>query len=154
VRAYQVPVWRFVVHLLSDPSVADDVTQETFLRVYQRIGTYRFECRFTTWVFQIARNAGIDAGRAATRRRRLEQSPLTPGPPSDPVGRAEIEAALRALPPKLREAIVVIEVFGFRYREAALVLGVPAGTLKSRTFRARELLTAWYADEREAHDAM
>lgn len=144
VRAYQAPVWRFLRHLVSDAGLAEDLTQETFLRVYQRLSTYRFECRFTTWMFQVARNAAIDAGRSATRRRRLETTPLVPTPPSDPVQRAEIEAALASLAEPLRAAVTVVEVLGLRYREAAIVLGIPEGTVKSRVFAARRQLTRWY----------
>lgn len=156
VRAYQAPVWRFLRHLVSDAGLAEDLTQETFLRVYQRLSTYRFECRFTTWVFQIARNAAIDAGRSATRRRRLETTPLVPTPPSDPVQRAEIEAALASLSEPLRAAVTVVEVLGLRYREAAIVLDIPEGTVKSRVFSARRELARWYAlDEEETdHDAL
>ena len=62
-------------------------------------------------------------------------------PPPD--ARAEALAAVAALSPKLREALLLVEVFGFTYREAAEVLRVPDGTVKSRVFQARVRLTAW-----------
>jgi RNA polymerase sigma-70 factor (ECF subfamily) len=64
--------------------------------------------------------------------------------------RAEIEAALAALPVDLREALVLVEVFGLPYAEVAAVVGVPVGTAKSRVFRAREQLRAWARPDEEA----
>jgi RNA polymerase sigma-70 factor, ECF subfamily len=152
VRAYQEPVWRFLRRLLGDAGVAEDVAQETFLRVFRRLPTFTFEARFSTWVFQIARNAGVDELRSRSRRIRLAS--LAP-PPTPVVGmpeaRAEIDAALASLPVDLREAILLIEVLGLRYREAARVLGVPEGTVKSRVFSARSRLHRWStADEERA----
>jgi RNA polymerase sigma-70 factor, ECF subfamily len=143
VRCYQAHVWRFLRHLLGDAALAEDVTQETFLRLYQRLPTFAGRSRFSTWVFRIARNAGIDALRAAGRHDRLLAAlpPPPPGPPPD--ARVEAMAAVASLSPKLREALLLVEVFGFTYREAAEVLRVPDGTVKSRVFQARLRLTAW-----------
>ncbi len=68
---------------------------------------------------------------------------VTPRP--SPEGGAELTAGLDALSPKLREALLVVEVLGYRYREAAVILGVPEGTVKSRVHQARERLVAWMA---------
>ena len=152
VRAYQQHVWRFLRRLLGDPTVAEDVTQETFLRVFRRLSTFTFEAKFSTWVFQIARNAGIDELRSRQRRTRLE-SVAPPRRPSaaPPEARAEIEAALASLPVDLREAVVLVEVVGLRYHEVARVLGIPEGTVKSRMFSARSRLHRWStADEESA----
>jgi RNA polymerase sigma-70 factor (ECF subfamily) len=153
VRNYQVPVWRFLTRMLSDPAVAEDVTQETFIRVYHRLSGFRHQAKFSTWVFQIARNAGIDSLRSRQRRRRLEEAakaaarPLTTGPELG----VEIDMALRSLPIKLREAFLLVEVLGLKYREAALVLRVPEGTAKSRVFLARNELVSWLEGE-AAHE--
>ena len=66
--------------------------------------------------------------------------------PSPEAG-AELEAGLAALSPKLREALLVVEVLGYRYREAAIILGVPEGTVKSRVHQARVRLVDWMDDE-------
>jgi RNA polymerase sigma-70 factor, ECF subfamily len=152
VRTYQEPVWRFLRRLLGDAGVAEDVAQETFLRVFRRLPTFSFEAKFSTWVFQIARNAGVDELRS--RRRRIRLASLAP-PPTPAVGmpeaRAEIDAALASLPVDLREAVLLIEVLGLRYHEVARVLGVPEGTVKSRVFSARSRLHRWStADEERA----
>ncbi len=152
VRAYQQHVWRFLRRLLGDATVAEDVAQETFLRVFRRLPTFTFEAKFSTWVFQVARNAGIDELRSRGRRKRLASVLPPPGPSTaPPEARAEIEAALASLPVDLREAVVLVEVLGLRYHEVARVLGVPEGTVKSRMFSARSRLHRWStADEERA----
>lgn len=147
VRAYQVPVWRFLRHLLADPALAEDVTQETFLRAHQRLGTFAFRSKFSTWLFAIARHAGIDALRARRRRDRTEQA-LPPLPPTaDPSLRSEVAASVASLTPLLREAFLLVEVLGLSYREVARAIGVPVGTVKSRVFRARQQLVVWMSAE-------
>ena len=143
VRRYQAHVWRFLRHLLGDAALAEDVTQETFLRLYQRLPTFAGRSKFSTWVFRVARNAGIDALRAVRRQDRLLEALPAPAPGPPPDARVEVMAAVASLSPKLREALLLVEVFGFAYREAAEVLAVPEGTVKSRVFQARLRLTAW-----------
>lgn len=156
VRAYQAHVWRFLRHLLSDPELAQDITQETFVRVYRRLATFRFDSKFSTWVFQVARNAGIDALRSRQRRDRLTAVLQPRGRASEPDGQlsVELQAALQSLGPRLREAFLAIEVLGLTYREAGEALGVPEGTVKSRVFKARRQLVTWMrAGEEIADDA-
>ena len=142
VRTYQEPVVRFLAHLLSDRALADDVAQETFLRCYQKLDRYSFEGRFSTWLLRVAHNAGIDAIRGRIRRERLVVPRVTES--TDPVLRAELVAALATLPMRLREPLLLVEVTGLRYREAAEVLGIPEGTVKSRVAHARAQLAAWF----------
>ncbi len=145
VRAYQAHVWRFLRHLLGDAALAEDVTQETFVRVYRKLETFRFRSKFSTWVFSVARNAGIDALRSRRRREHLVTVLAPRAHDVDSGGELgfEIESALQSLNPKLREAFVLIEALGLSYREAGLTLGVPEGTVKSRVFHAREQLVSW-----------
>jgi RNA polymerase sigma-70 factor, ECF subfamily len=152
VRCYQAHVWRFLRHLLGDGALAEDVTQETFLRVYQHLPSFAWRSSFSTWVFQVARNAGLDALRSRRRHDRLLQALPPPRPEAAPDARAEAWAAVAALSPKLREALLLVEVFGFTYREAARVLRVPDGTVKSRVFQARTRLTAWTLEEDRADE--
>ncbi len=145
VRGYQQPVWRYLRRLLGDAAAAEDVAQETFLRVFRRLPTYAFHAKFSTWVFQVARNAGIDELRARERRARLVAAmhPVPAATSGPAVARAELEAALASLPLDLREALLLVEVLGLRYAEAATVLAVPEGTVKSRVFAARVRMTHW-----------
>lgn len=152
VRTLRPPVVRYVDHLLRDHALAEDVTQEAFVRCYRNLDRYHFEGRFTTWLVQIAHNAGIDAIRARDRHRRAWDRVPPPAPATDPHARAEVRAALAALPARLREPLLLVEITGFTYAEAAEVLGIPAGTVKSRVFHARRRLARWLAPE--ADDAL
>ena len=150
VRTFQAPVWRFLRELVDDPHLAEDLTQETFVRAFTKLPTYAFRARFSTWLFQVARNVAIDALRSAGRRKRLVQrvSPAVdePGPEEG----NELRTALQSLPHKLREALLLVEVVGLSCAEAARVLEVPEGTVKSRLFHARKRLVAWFG-EGEGH---
>ena len=145
VRSYQVHVWRFLKHLLGDVDLVEDLTQETFIRVYRRLDSFRFQAKFSTWVFQVARNVAVDSLRSQARQRRvvdaLEPPPSTP----DAASRVEVAAAIASLTPKLREAFVLVEAHGMTYREAGRILGVAEGTVKSRVFHARERLVRWFS---------
>jgi RNA polymerase sigma-70 factor, ECF subfamily len=154
VRAHQAQVWRFLSHLLGDPSLAEDVTQETFLKVYRKLDSFQFRSRFSTWVLAIARNAGVDALRR-NRRKRVDldvdqlDDPLARSSPS----RLELETAIASLAPKLREAFLLVEVMGLSYEEVARILGIPVGTVKSRLYHARRHLVEWLrGDEGEADE--
>ena len=155
VRAYQAQVWRFLRHLLGDPALAEDITQETFIRVFLKLRTFHFRSKFSTWIFSVARNAGIDAIRSRERRTRLAEGlAVFHHPGTGPERSLELEVAIAKLSPKLREAFLLVEVMGLRYREVAEVLRIPEGTAKSRVFHAREQLVAWMRAEQEASDEM
>jgi len=155
VRAYQAQVWRFLRHLLGDPALAEDITQETFIRVFLKLRTFHFRSKFSTWIFSVARNAGIDAIRSRERRTRLAEGlAVFHHPGAGPERSLELEMAIAKLSPKLREAFLLVEVMGLRYREVAEVLRIPEGTAKSRVFHAREQLVAWMRAEQEASDEM
>ncbi len=140
VRTYQGQVYRLAHHLLRDRAAAEDVTQEAFLKAYRRLGRFRGDSKFSTWLFRIVRNCAVDAIRGGARQRRLaDRAPEGP-PATEPSLRAALSGALEGLPAHLREAFVLIEVFGLSYAEAAEVLGVVQGTLKSRMHRTRQLL--------------
>jgi RNA polymerase sigma-70 factor (ECF subfamily) len=149
VREYQADVWRFAYHFTRDRQLAEDVTQESFLRAYRFLRTFRGDSKFTSWLFRIARNCAMDA----IRRRAGQQSrehPLPLGPP-DPEARAELHAALSSVSAEHREPFLLIEVFGLSYQEAADVLNIRVGTVKSRMHRARHAMMAALAlDDAEA----
>jgi RNA polymerase sigma-70 factor (ECF subfamily) len=152
IRAYQLPVVRFLRNFLGDRELADDVAQETFLRVFRRLPTYAFGAKFSTWLFQVARNAAVDAIRSNVRRDRLVADlRAVHGPPrttAAPGAGLEVAVFLATLPDRLREALLLVEVLGLTYREAGAVLDVPTGTVKSRVHHAREHAAAWsVADE-------
>jgi RNA polymerase sigma-70 factor (ECF subfamily) len=143
VRTHQADVYRLALHFVRDPPTAEDVTQEAFVHAYRSLRKFRGGSKFSTWLFRITRNCAVDAIRRRERRRTYEQAALEPeAPVEEPSLRMALEDAIDALPQELREPFVLIEVFGLSYSETSGVLGVPAGTLKSRMHRARGVLVA------------
>jgi RNA polymerase sigma-70 factor (ECF subfamily) len=140
VRSYQADVWRFAYHFTRDRSLAEDVTQEAFLRAFRFLRNFRGDSKFTSWLFRIARNCAMDAIRS--RKVHLEKEPPPPVGPTDPQARVELHAALDAVSDDHREPFLLIEVFGLSYQEAADVLHVRVGTVKSRMHRARKAMMA------------
>jgi RNA polymerase sigma-70 factor (ECF subfamily) len=149
VRAYQADVYRFAAYLTHDRSMAEDVTQDVFLRAFRFIRGFRGETKFGSWLFSITRNCANDA----MRRQRFplvrgEERPAAASV-ADPSARAELEAALESVSHEHRESFLLVEVFGLSYQEAADALGVAVGTVKSRMFRARQALCRAIEDEDE-----
>ena len=149
VRLLQADVYAFAWHLTRDRTLAEDVTQDAFIRAFRFLKGFRGEQRFGSWLFRIVRNCAMDALRGRSRWTAL----LGDGPErsvSDPTARIQLDAALRAVSAEHREAFLLVEVFGLSYQEAADVLAVAVGTVKSRMFRARKALCDAIADDGEA----
>lgn len=141
VEGYRVPVWRYLTHLVADRALAEDLTQETFLRMYRHLDGFEGRSKFSTWVFRIARNLGIDALRRRERRNllpiRIGRAPVAvPSPEGD----VAVFSVVAELEPSIRECLLLIEILGLTYREVGDVMGIPEGTAKSRVFRARREL--------------
>src|SRR5438093_5539415 len=101
VRMYETPVYNYVLRLVGDRSMAEDLTQEVFLRVFQGLGSFSLRCKFTTWLFQVTKNRVLDELRANERRPR-SSVPLEDIPPLEvldaPLERVEaIDAVWRAV---------------------------------------------------------
>lgn len=156
---YQRPVYSYVLRLVDDPADAEDVTQEVFVKVFRRIDGFRGSSAFKTWLYRIATNEASNKRRWFARHRvwevsesavhsraqeisNLFQSPgVTPFEHTNDRERRDIlNAALRALDPRYREAVVLRDIEGFSYAEIADTLGVALGTVKSRILRGREAL--------------
>jgi RNA polymerase sigma-70 factor (ECF subfamily) len=148
VRRYQADVWRFAYHFTRDRALAEDVTQEAFLRAFRFIKGFRGDSKFTSWLFRIARNCAMDAIKARKVHFEKEQPP--PLGPTDPQARVELQTALAAVSEEHREPFLLIEVFGLSYQETADVLGVRVGTVKSRMHRARKAMMGALAMEEDA----
>ena len=148
VRMYQADVWRFAYHFTRDRSLAEDVTQEAFLRAFRFLRSFRGDSKFTSWLFRITRNCAMDAIRA--RKGHLaKEPPPTIGPP-DPEARLELTVALSAVTEEHRQPFLLIEVFGLSYQEAADVLNLRVGTVKSRMHRAWQVMMSALAVEEDA----
>ena len=144
VRAHTPVVYAHALRFFGDATAAEDVTQEVWIKVFRSLGTFDERSRFTTWLYRIVRNACLDQVRAGKRRPQTTD-PLdvvpAPGDLADQVAlSASLEAAMSTLPPEDRDALWAIALYGMTYAEAGESLGVPAGTVKSRVFRARRAL--------------
>ena len=144
-RAYETPIYNYVLRIVGDRALAEDLTQEIFMRIYQGLPGFSLRCRFTTWLFQVAKNRVLDELRA---RERKPQSALTLDdmPPLDvvdaPIERMEtIDAlwrAVAALNPDLKMALLLRDVVGLSYTEIADALEVTLATVKWRIYKGRE----------------
>jgi RNA polymerase sigma-70 factor (ECF subfamily) len=157
VRTCQGDAWRYAFHLTRDRMLADDVTQEAFVRAFRSLRTFRAQSRFASWLLRIVHNCAVDAQLRARRDRILAERAVEGVREASQTGAAEdrlrLQEAVDLLPPKLRQPFVLIEILGYDYRETADVLGVPVGTLKSRMHRARAALMVRLAPQ-EAADEM
>ncbi|NDK90683.1 sigma-70 family RNA polymerase sigma factor [Gordonia desulfuricans] len=148
IRATQKDVWRFVAHL-GHSGTADDLTQETYLRAVKSIHRFRAESSAKTWLLSIARRVCADEVRYARSRPRVSADvdwvSAADAHRSQRAGArwedlVEINLLLEGLPAERREALVLTQVLGLSYQEAAEVTGCPIGTVRSRVARARESL--------------
>jgi RNA polymerase sigma-70 factor (ECF subfamily) len=139
---------RFARSLTRDPADADDLCQMTIERALKSWLQWQGGTRLDAWVFRIMRNIWIDEARARTRRKQTF-APEEDGAHIGDAGAAAVEAhaelgnverAMARLPADQREAVMLVLVEGFAYREAADILGCPMGTLTSRLVRGREAL--------------
>lgn len=153
IEATQRDVWRLVAYL-AEPASADDLTQETFLRAIGALPRFKGRSTARTWLLSIARRVVVDHIRYnASRPRTVYVTDL-----DNAVGRVrrgsrienivEVRMLLDGLDPERRVAMVLTQVLGLSYAEAAGVCGCPVGTIRSRVARARDdLLRAGYEEE-------
>jgi len=157
---YQM-VYRFLFHLARDVHRAEDLTQETFTTAWERITTFQGKSGFATWLHRIAYSKFIDSQRAerraATLRERIAESTMDPSDPIESVIASDEERRLYLALSELDEAdravLVLHYLQGLSYREMALVLDEPSGTLKWRTSEALNGLRILLADEVSDHAA-
>ncbi|NNE95963.1 MAG: sigma-70 family RNA polymerase sigma factor [Acidimicrobiales bacterium] len=143
IRASQQAVLDVCRHL-GDPDNADDLAQEVYVRALRSLPRFRNDGSARAWLMTIARNTCADAVRSRSRRRlRISPAELPdPGVP-DRSGTVDNDLLLAALSPERREAMVLTQLVGLSYADAARVIGVPIGTVRSRVARARgDLLEA------------
>lgn len=146
VRATQTDVRR-ACSALVDVDTADDLAQETYIRVHQALPSYAGTAPVRVWLLGIARNVCHNEIRSRTRRRRLLRRLDSPASVPSAAGTIDLWQCVSALPVDRREAFVLTQVLGFSYDEAATICGCPVGTIRSRVARARsELREALVAD--------
>lgn len=154
-------VYRLSYRIAGDDELARDFTQETFIRAFDRLGTFRGDARFSTWLHAIAMNVAISEYRKRKAMKRDRRTLSLDAPIQgtdnlfvDPAGRevdpgerahqhefaGRVRAAVQELPEEFRDAVILRDMQGLSYEEVAEVLGVPAGTVRSRIHRGRLLL--------------
>ena len=133
-----------------DAAGADDLAQETFLRAYKHIRSFRGEAKFSTWLYRIAYNCFREDARKRKELVGIDETQLEaePDPQTvDPALRQDLMHALQLLPLHERSAVVLCCQNGLSHDEASRVLDIPLGTVKTNVLRGREklkkMLSAW-----------
>ena len=153
VSRYNNRLLNFVFRFVGNRDVAEDIVQETFLRVFRKRHAYKAIANFSTWLFTIAGNLAKSELRRRKRWRFLsldwtneddekgfelpDKSKLPDEIISDRLTNADVQKAIRSLPIRYREAIILRDIDGMAYQEIADILKCPIGTVKSRVNRAR-----------------
>lgn len=123
---------------------ADEITQDVFVRAWQRLGTFRGEAAFGTWLHRLAVNVVLNWQKGVSRgRHRFDDAAdveLKPAKRATPEHAMDLDDAIGRLPPGARQIFVLHDVEGFRHEEIAAQLGVTTGTTKAQLHRARMLL--------------
>jgi RNA polymerase sigma-70 factor, ECF subfamily len=151
VRHYANSLYRFILKHVGHAAVAEDLTQETFVDAYRQLPTFRGEAKFSTWLFGIAINKVRNyINRSPDWRQQHSPTPvlcpdlMSDGNPTQLLDRKQtllaLQRAIETLPTELRESLILVAMQELPYEEAAPLLGIPFGTVKSRVHRARDLL--------------
>jgi RNA polymerase sigma-70 factor (ECF subfamily) len=143
---------RFAAGLARDPADGDDLCQATVIRALEKRDLWQPGTRLDSWMYRMMRNLWIDEARARKRRGGTfagEDAGLSVGAgggQEEAVELSVIDRGLRTLPDEQREAVLLVMVEGYSYKEAAAIVGCPVGTLNSRLVRGRDALLAWLGD--------
>lgn len=148
---YERQVYRFVYHMIGDPDDADDIKQDTFMKAYRSLATFRGECSLLTWLLKVAGNLCRDRLKSRSRRGEvalnlevecdLRDTSDLGADPATLLERKDLNATvyrvLTGMPEAQRELIVLRDVEGLSYQQIADVLGCSVASVKLRLFRAR-----------------
>ncbi|WEF33843.1 RNA polymerase sigma factor RpoE [Pseudoduganella chitinolytica] len=157
VSKYQRRLMRLVARIVRDPAEAEDIVQETFIKAFRALRHFRGDAAFYTWLYRIgintAKNYLVIQARRATGAVGPEESgeagaagegPRDINTPESMLASKQIaqtvNAAMDALPVDLRTAILLREIEGMSYEEISAIMSCPIGTVRSRIFRAREVI--------------
>ena len=158
VTAYEKNVYSLALRMVGDPEDAADMTQETFIKAYRSLSSFRGDSKFSSWLYRIASNVCLDFLRSRSRhpqvslstddeddRATFELPDMRQNPEEQLMKKLGMEAVRRGLeqlPEQQRQILVLRELGGLSYAELAQTLGLEEGTVKSRIFRARKRLCA------------
>lgn len=155
VKRYQRQIYNFAYRMMGNAEDAQDISQETFLRAFQSLHSFRKDASFLTWLFKIASNLCIDLLRSRKSKGTLSldseleegREPAAEARTSDPESVAMrnatqevVQHAINALPARYRAVVILRHLQGMSVDEIAQTLDIPAGTVKTHLFRAREML--------------
>ncbi len=161
VKRYKDPLMNFIFRFLGDRNEAEDIVQETFLRLYKNKHYYKEIAKFSTWIYTIAGNLAKTELRKKKRRKlfsihqfmQTEKDYDIPDESHSPETEANtvitdnlIQRAIQKLSPKFKQVILLRDVQGFSYEEISEIVGIPLGTVKSRVNRARLKLQEYLKD--------
>ena len=139
-------VYALCLRLAADPGLAEELTQDVFVRAWEKLKTFKGESAFSTWLHRLAVNVVLSEKRARGRREKRvftsgELEDLErPGMNPTPAARMDLEQAIASLPPGARAVFVLHDIEGYQHEEIAEMSGMASGTSKAQLFRARRLL--------------
>jgi RNA polymerase sigma-70 factor (ECF subfamily) len=139
-------VYALCLRLAADSAKAEELTQDVFVRLWEKLGSFRGESALSTWLHRVAVNLVFDRMRSEARRSSrlslVEDLSVLEGPPPpfESGARLDLEKAIALLPPGARAVFVLHDVEGYRHEEIARLLSVAEGTSKGQLHRARRLL--------------
>jgi len=140
-RLHAPRIYAVCLRMAGDAVHARELLQDVFVRVWEKLDTFRGESAFSSWLHRIAVNTVLMDRRLASRRAEDELTDVSAETPAaEPVERMDLEAAIASLPPMARQVLVLHDLEGYEHKEVGRLLGIAEGTSKAHLFRARRLL--------------
>lgn len=145
-RSHAARVYAVCLRMVADPARAEDLTQEAFVRAWEKLGSFRGKSAFATWLHRLTVN--IVLGEIRSRGRRKDEGVATeelhavpdPRPLRQPDAGIDLDRAIATLPAQARMVFVLHDVEGFHHHEIGRLMGIATGTSKAHLHRARRLL--------------
>lgn len=145
-RMHAGRVYALCVRMTGDSTQAKELLQDVFVRAWERIGTFRGESLFSSWLHRLAVNLVLQEDRTTRRRvARVESQDdemlaMHAARDQSPESRMDLESAIASLPPRARRVFVLHDLEGYTHEEISRLTGSAPGTLRAQLFRARRLL--------------
>lgn len=139
-------VYALCLRMARNAHAAEELTQDVFVRTWERLGSFRGESQFTTWLHRLAVNVVLQEGRKKGRRESREELVEDPGSylrrvkEEFPGTRMDLERAIASLPDGARTVLILRDVYGYKYEEIARMQEVALGTVKAQIHRARKMM--------------
>lgn len=139
-------VYAVCLRMCGNAGRAEELTQDAFVRAWGKLGSFRGQSAFSSWLHRLTVNVVLEDGRRTSRRNARVSTMPDPAAHgasvygSDPQVRIDLERAIAALPPGARTVLVLYDIEGYRHEEIAGLMGVAVGTVKAQLHRARRLL--------------